>query len=74
MKNRSKGQPAIHDETPDNQILKGYCWECSYYHDCPRMRGINDCYNTRDRGLPSSSNGETDSGYEKREERFDSSS
>ena len=33
----------------DNKTLigleKGNCLECAHYHDCPRMRGINHCFN-----------------------------
>jgi hypothetical protein len=24
---------------------KGSCFDCAHYHDCPRMKGINRCYN-----------------------------
>ena len=24
---------------------KGICQECAFYTDCPRMKGINQCYN-----------------------------
>ena len=26
---------------------KGVCQECGFYTDCPRMKGINHCYNIR---------------------------
>ena len=27
------------------KMEKGICTECAHYHDCPRMRGIDHCYN-----------------------------
>ncbi len=39
-------------ETDKNKTLlsssqsKGNCNDCDYYYDCPRMKGINECYNT----------------------------
>jgi hypothetical protein len=26
-------------------VEKGNCHNCAHYHDCPRMKGINHCFN-----------------------------
>jgi hypothetical protein len=29
-----------------NNQNKGNCNDCDYYYNCPRMKGINKCYNS----------------------------
>lgn len=36
---------ASQDKKKQKVMEKGNCLECAHYHDCPRMKGINHCYN-----------------------------
>jgi len=39
------GIPSANNSPKKEVVQKGYCFSCSFYYDCPCMKGIDRCQN-----------------------------